>query len=398
MSTAPPSIEGPLLIAGGYGLVGRAAARLLRRRHPGLQLALAGRDPLPARPLAEELGASLLPLDVTSSDPLNQLRFRPAAILAAVSDPLDQLVAASIGRGIPIADINRGSTVGALDVVLRALRGRAVTPVLMCGAWMAGLTAILSAAAARALGAPDRIDVTVFVSSEDRVGPDAWGFSRRLAWPYHAMRDGRRIVVQPLTGSRLVRGPDGKSRPAVRISTLEQATLPITLSVATVETRLCSLQYYAVPGLIALKRSGALRAFELPGLAWLRDRLLQTSGRGDAAGIRVEAQGAGCQSVLEVVDFRGQSHLSAVGATLAAEELLGCGVGSLPAGVSFPEQSIDPDRALALLAEAGAVVRAWGSHPATLNPTAALPKAITTQVHPSEIDTEPEPIPEELMA
>src|SRR6185437_1841714 len=46
-----------LLIAGGYGVVGEQAARLLRERNPSLPLLLGGRHPERARTLADAIGA-----------------------------------------------------------------------------------------------------------------------------------------------------------------------------------------------------------------------------------------------------------------------------------------------------------------------------------------------------
>lgn len=68
--------SGPVLIAGGYGLVGGQVAELLRERHPELPLALGGRRPEVAGPLARRLGASAVGLDVTprTVKPLSDVR------------------------------------------------------------------------------------------------------------------------------------------------------------------------------------------------------------------------------------------------------------------------------------------------------------------------------------
>lgn len=348
----------PLVIVGGYGLVGSQAAELLRARNPGVPLVLAGRQPQTGRALAARLGATVARIDAAAREPLAELPERPAAVLAAVSDPGDRLLVDAMRRGIPIADINRGGPSSVLDVAVRAAGERAETPVLLSGSWMSGLTALAAACAAREVGHPERLEITVLVSSGDRVGPDAWGFSSRLAWPYHVMSAGRRRVAHPLTDRRRVRCPDGEERAAVRVGTLEQVTLPLTLGVATVETRLATHEQAAVWGLMVLKRTGALRALERPALRRLRGALLNRSGPGDFAGLAVAAHGGGRSAYVEMLDARGQSHLSAVGATLAAERVLGVGGVALPPGLSFPEQFAMPDADLAALRQAGVVVRA----------------------------------------
>ncbi|HET6633454.1 MAG TPA: saccharopine dehydrogenase [Streptomyces sp.] len=350
----------PLLIVGGYGLVGAQAARLIRDRRPGLPLLLGGRHPERGRATAAALDAAAVRVDVGSARPLADLPEPPGAVLAAVSDPGDHLLVDAMRHGIPYADINRAGPAGVLDVTAAAARERPAAAVLLSGSWLAGLSALLAAAAVRETGGAERVDIAVLASSDDRVGPDSWGFSDRLAWPYYAMRDGRREPAHPLTDLRAVRCADGLDRPAALVGTLEQTTLPVTLGVPTVETRIALQSSTALYGLVGLKRSGALRALSRPALRTVRSALLQRPGRGDFAGITVTARGAGGRSAtIDFLDTRGQAHLSALGAACAAERLLGA---ELPAGICFPEQFADPDADIERARQAGVVVRRTGSH------------------------------------
>ncbi|MBC3842804.1 saccharopine dehydrogenase [Streptacidiphilus sp. 4-A2] len=348
---------GPLLIIGGYGLVGEQVARMLRQRHPELPLLLGGRNPERGQALADAIGAATVAVDVGSERPLGSLPQTPAAVLAVVSDPGEHLLVDAMRLGIPIADINRAGHSGILDVAVTASREQPTAPVLLSGSWYAGLSALLAAAAVRELGQAERVDITVLASSDDRVGPDSWGFSDRLAWPYYAMRNGRRLPVQPLTSVRTVRCADGGERPAALVGTLEQTTLPLTLGVPTVETRMALQSTASLYGLIGLKRSGTLRALARPALHGVRAALLQRPGSGDFAGITVTAHGAHRSVTVDLLDPQGQAHLSAVGALRAGERVLRPG---LPAGVSFPEQSADPEADLEALRQAGVVVRLTG--------------------------------------
>ena len=360
MPTLRRSPRPPLLIVGGYGLVGQQLSRLLRRRHPDLPIMLAGRHPERARAHAASIGASTVAVDVGAERPLASLPERPAAVLAAVSDPADHLLVDAMRGGIPIADIHRAGHASILDVSVAAARERPSAPVLLSGSWLAGLSALMAAAAVRELGHAERVDITVLASSDDRVGPDSWGFSDRLAWPYWAMRDGRRHPAQPLTGLSRVRCADHRERPAALVGTLEQTTLPVTLGVPTVETRMALQSVPALYGLIALKRSGALRALARPALAPIRAALLQRPGTGDFAGLTVTAVNDTRSVSVHLLDPRGQAHLSAAGAACAAERVLGLAGPKLPAGISYAEQSAVPERDLELLREAGVVVRLSG--------------------------------------
>jgi hypothetical protein len=362
--SAPRPVDGaaagPLLMVGGYGLVGAQAAPLLRRRHPDLPLVLAGRNPDAAGSLAAALGARTARVDVRAERPLAGLAERPAAILATLPDPEDRLLADAMREGIPIADIDRADAIAALDVTLRALRERPVAPVLLAGAWKGGTAALLAGALARVVPDPVRADLTVMISSRDRVGAGAWRFSRRWAWPHHPREQGARRVRHPFTDLRPVLCADGVERLSARISTLDQVTLPLTLDVPTVEARIVMLEAAKLWGLVALKRSGALRALDRPRLARVRRRLLERSGGGDVSGFTIALAGEGRTAAIDALDPHGQAHLGAVGAVLAAERVLGLTDVRLPAGVSFPEQTSRPAADLATLADAGIVLRARG--------------------------------------
>lgn len=352
-----PAPAAPLLIVGGYGLVGEQVARLLRQRHPDLPLVLAGRNPEQGRALAAALGATTTALDVRAERPLGSLPQAPAAVLAVVSDPDDHLLVDAMRRGIPYADVNRAGHAGVLDVAVAVARERPTTPVLLSGAWYAGLNALMAAAAVRELGQAERVEIAVLSSSDDRVGPDSWGFAERLAWPYYGMRDGKRHPTHPLTSKRLVRCADGNERPAALVGTLEQTTVPITLGVPTVETRLALQSVPSLYAMIGLKRSGALRALARPAMHGVRAALLQRPGTGDFCGVTVTAHSENRSVSIDLLDTRGQAHLSAMGAVCAAERVLGSG---LPAGISFPEQSAEPEADIEMLRQAGVVVRLTG--------------------------------------
>lgn len=352
-----PAATPPLLIVGGYGLVGEQAARLLRRRHPDLPLLLAGRNPDSGRALAESIGASSVAVDSAAEEPLAALTERPAAVLAVVSDPHDHLLVDTMRRGIPYADVNRAGHAGILDVTVAVARERPTAPVLLSGSWLAGLSALLAAAAVRELGRVERVDITALSSSDDRVGPDSWGFAERLAWPYYAMRGGKRRPTHPMTTVNHVVCADGLERPAALIGTLEQTTLPVTLGVPTVETRMALMSPASLYSLIGLKRTGALRALARPSMGGVRTALLQSEGTGDFTGITVTAVGPTRTVSIDLLDIRGQAHLSALGAVAAAERVLGSG---LPAGISFPEQYAEPGTDLEMVRQAGVVVRLTG--------------------------------------
>lgn len=353
-------MTGPVLIAGGYGVVGTEVARAVRRRHPGLALQLAGRTPARGAALAAELGtATCVAADLAAAaDPLAALPVPPAAIIAAVNDPEDRLLAAAIAHGVPLVDITRWTA-----LVHRAMARCAAhppsAPVLLASGWMAGVAPLLAAWGARGLGAVDSVDVAIRYAMADRAGPDSFDYVDRFAERYEATVGGRQRLVPGLSDPREATFAHGERTRVYRLDTPEQLTLPATLGARTAATRIGFDRGIATRGLVALRRTGILRALGHPRLDGVRRALLHQPGPGASAELRIDVRGrAGARTVF-VSDPEGQAHLTGAGAAVAAERVLGLDGGPPePPGVRFPELHPDPDTAVAALRAAGVTVRA----------------------------------------
>jgi saccharopine dehydrogenase-like NADP-dependent oxidoreductase len=340
--------SGPVLIAGGYGIVGGQVAELLRERHPELPLALGGRRPEAAGALARRLGASAVGLDVTHADPLAGIE-APQAVIAAVNDPHDRLMLAAVRAGIPYVDITRWTSL-VRRAALRATLAGPRAPVLLCSAWMAGVAPIVARACARGLEPLTSIDISILYALKDRAGEDSVEYMDRLAEPFETTVDGAPRAVKPLSDVRRVAFGGGPRVRVYRLDTPEQATLPLTTGAATVATRIGFDSATSTLALVALRRGGVLRLLAHPRLTAVRRSLLRSSGDGGSARIVIEVAGAGGARRAEVGDPRGQSHLTAVGAAIAVERVLGLdGAGAEPTGVRLPEQHPDLDTALETL-------------------------------------------------
>lgn len=350
---------GPVLIAGGYGVVGAQVARLLRERHPRLPLLLGGRRPERGAALAAELGeAEAVAIDLGApGDPLAAVRQRPAAILCVVNDPADRLLAAAIEHGIPIADITRWTA-----LVHRALARCAATPpsapVLLASGWMAGIVPLAVAWAARDLAPLDRVDVAIRYAMADRSGPDSVEYVDRFAERFETTIDGVQQRVAGLSDPRTVTFADGSKGRVHRLDTPEQLTLPATLGARTVATRIGFDSASATAGLAALRRLGVLRALSHPRLTGLRRALLHQPGDGGTALVRIDlTTAAPATRTIHLSDPLGQSHMTAAGAVVAVERLLALdGAPPEPAGPRFPEQHPAPDAAIAALRASGVEV------------------------------------------
>jgi len=211
---------------------------------------------------------------------------------------------------------------------------------------------------ARDLGPLDRIDIAIRYAMRDRSGPDSVEYVDRFADSFDTLVDGQQRRAVGLSDPRTARFADGTSGRVYRLDTPEQLTLPATLGARTVATRIGFDSATATGALVALRRAGVLRAVSHPRYARLRRALLHQPGSGDAAQVRIDLEGDGGARTVLLADPLGQSHLTAVGAAILVERVLGLDGGPPePAGARFPEQHPDPAGATAVLRSCGVEVR-----------------------------------------
>lgn len=365
MANAPsPSNSSPpvVLLVGGYGLVGTEIARLLRARHPRLQLLLAGRSPANGRALADELGhADAVRVDADDADPLAPIfgsggAGRVDLVVTVVNDPGDRVLLSAARRGIAVVDITRWTA--RVHRALVALAGADLkAPVILASGWMGGLAAIVAAAAARRLTKVDSIFIDILYAMADRSGPDSIAYMDRLAIPFEPMRGGAEHTAWPLTDGRDARFAGGASATTWRLDTPEQSSLPAATGAGTVETRIAFDSAPATLALVAMQRLGILALLQRPRFTKLRRAILHASGPGGVARFTVEASGGGATAHTEVADAGGQAHLTAVGALLSIERALGLdGAGALAPRVHFPEHFAEPEACIATAVALGVEV------------------------------------------
>ncbi|WP_395835891.1 saccharopine dehydrogenase [Archangium violaceum] len=350
--------EGSVVLVGGYGMVGAQLAKLLRERHPDLPLVIAGRRLEPAESLARQLGGAVgAVVDVRAPSPLAGLAARPRAVISLVNDPEDHLLLSASSDGVAVLDITRWTS--RLKAAVLRLAGKpSRAPVLLSSAWMAGLVPRLVAGAAWRLGRVERIEVGIRFSLSDQAGPDSVEYMDRLGLSFEVTEGGEERQVVPLTDGRRVTFSDGRSTRVFRLDTPEQATLPVVLGARTVATRLGFDSGAVTWGLAAMQRLGVLRLLQHPRLTSLRRALLASNGTGGEAAWVADVEGERGAARIEVVDPRGQAHLTAVGALMGAERLLGLDGAPPPAaGVWLPEHDPRPESALATLRACGVQVR-----------------------------------------
>ncbi|WP_238406259.1 hypothetical protein [Rhodococcus sp. YH1] len=126
----------------------------------------------------------------------------------------------------------------------------------------------------------------------DMAGIDSVDFMDRLGYDYEVRRGGLPVTVAPLTDPRIVNIAGSRTK-VVRIDTPEQLTLPITLDVGTVSTRIGFSSGAATTALLAAKKVGLFRWGKGDRWTSVRRSLLYSPGEGGNAEIRVDVDGEG---------------------------------------------------------------------------------------------------------
>ncbi|GAT66894.1 saccharopine dehydrogenase [Planomonospora sphaerica] len=340
--------DGPVLLVGGYGVVGAELARLAA---PSWPLLLTGRTPARGASLAEETGAGIRRWDLSDPAPFSAA---VRAVVGVVNDPDDRVLRAAVRAGIPYADVTRW-TARLQRAATVAATLRPAAPVLLSSSWMGGVGALVASTLATRIGGADTVEIAVRWDLRDRAGADSVEFMDRLGLEYEIVEAGRRRLIMPLTDARTVMIGSSRTRVA-RIDTPEQFTLPITLGVGTAATRIGFSSPALTSALLAVKRSGFFRWGR--GERWtpLRRSLLYSAGEGGVARLRIDVTGPAGTRTATVTDPRGQAHLTAVGALMALRRILGADGAAPPEGVVFPEATPRPLDVPGFLESAGVAV------------------------------------------
>ncbi|AFY37825.1 Saccharopine dehydrogenase [[Leptolyngbya] sp. PCC 7376] len=353
-------IRNSILIAGGYGVVGRQIATLIRDHHPDLPLVIAGRNLKKAEALAQELGnASGLQLDVEQPKPLQENT--PRAVIAVVNDSYDYLLMDAVSKEIPYLDVTRWperlrQSIDALDE--QSLR----SPVMFASGWMGGVASVIAVAASQAIATIDSIDISVLFSLKDKAGPNSVEYMDRLATPFETMIAGRTTKVFPYTDPLKVKFPDGYQTAVYRFDTPDQMTLPQTTGAKTVAARIAFDDIFSTQLLRVLIRSGIWRLISGDRFTSLRRSLLYNPGSGASHQIRIDVKGKDAQDLPQkvtatIVDPKGQTHLTALGALIQLERLLGLdGMKPPIPGIIYPDTAPQIKNALQILQEFGVIV------------------------------------------
>lgn len=330
------SPTGPILIVGGYGTVGSELARLCA---PSWPLLLAGRNPSKGQTLASELGATVRRWDLNDPEPFSATA---RAIVSTVNDPEDRVLRAAVSAGIPYVDLTRWTSRMLRAATLANLL-QPTAPVLLSSGWMGGIVNIVAASLSQEMGGAQSVEIAIRYDVNDRAGVDSVDFIDRLGQDYEVRRDGTLATVSPLSDAKWV-DIGGHRTKVARLDTPEQLTLPLTLGVESVATRIGFSSNASTSALLAAKALGFFRWGRGERWTGLRRSLLYSPGQGGSAIIRIDAHGAEGTRSAVITDPAGQAHLTALGGYLGLQQVLAT---ESAVGVIFPESQPDVAAALA---------------------------------------------------
>lgn len=343
-----------ILVAGGYGEVGRFASAELVRRFPG-RVVIAGRDHAKARAVAATLeGARARRLDLDDAASVDAALAGVAVVLACVERHDTGLVEACLRRGIHYVDVTASHAFLRSVEALRRVAETSGAAVVLSVGLVPGVTNLLARMLTRALDRTHAVGIDVMIGLGDVHGPAAieWTLDRMHA-PY---RLGERRVT-PFTDPHRVELPPFGRRTTYAFDFPDQHVVARTLGIPRVQTRLCFDSAFVTWLLGLFAAIGVLRWLRWQ---WLRARVARLArwlSFGSATFVtRVEAHGTRDGEPARasgLVRGEGEARATGIVAALVVERIL---EGEPVIGVHHIDEAVDPTAALDRLQRRGFTV------------------------------------------
>lgn len=336
-SFAAAAAMAPVLIVGGSGVVGAQGAQALRRLHPTLPLAIAGRDRARAEAVAAQVGgASAVAVDLQREDLGLPAHARYSAVVTFLKDDTLNTLKYALRHRLAHVSTSSGSFEIAPDVSVH-LRHPGRSPVLLASHWLAGAATLPTLHFAAALRRVERIHLFALLDEQDMGGPAAAADYERLTHAAGAqiLERGRWRWVRGEQAAGAGVSVDGTPMAAQAYSPMDVASLAAATGAASIRLDLAL-------GVSASRRRGEPFSTEIA---------IELDGEGfDGRRLRTRH---------ELVHPQGQAPLTALGIALGVERLLGLDGAAAPApGLYTPDLLIDPAYFLQRLQQAGLQVTA----------------------------------------
>ena len=259
------SSHGGILIAGGYGVVGRRIAAELAPYYPG-QVIVAGRhlDRANNAAMAIGHGAYGRAIDVTLPASISAALKNVCAVVSCIDQPKRNLLNATIEQGLRYTDITphltslgRGAAFERIDTAARMTGAR----VVLGAGLVPGISNVMVRATADRLGGADEIQTALLLSANDVTGPGSFQyFLQELTMPFEIHVAGTDRPAHPFSEPRPIEFPlPIGARPAYLFPFSDQVLYPRTMGARTAITRLALEPAWLARVLAVMVSTGAAR-------------------------------------------------------------------------------------------------------------------------------------------
>jgi NAD(P)-dependent dehydrogenase (short-subunit alcohol dehydrogenase family) len=325
-----------VLLVGASGIVGRKTAERLRQRWPALSILAGGRDLQRAEALAAELGnARGVTLDLSRRD----LGLAPdVSVVAVVMFVKDETLNGQLfaqDHGAAFIDISSAAFELGPQTAFYSERPEAA-PVLLASNWLAGTSTFAALDLANGFDRIDRILVSALLDDQDIGGgaAEADYVRQTQAGPSGLVRKkGRFVWIAGEDAAGAFEAVDGRKFDAQAFGNLDV----LSLSAAT---NASDVVFQFAVGETSSRRRGEKFSHEI---------LIEISG--------ISRDGQESHARRAVVHPDGQAPMTALGVSLAIEDMLGLRTGKkLAPGLYLPHVVVDPARAVGALREIGATI------------------------------------------
>jgi hypothetical protein len=327
----------PVLFIGGSGVVGTRAARALRRLQPDLPITIGARDLGRAEAVARDVGgADAIRIDLERRDLGLPVETSFSAVVVLLKDATLHSMRYAQAHGLPYVSFSDWVFDIAPEVALY-VHAPASAPVLLLGHLMGGTVTLATLHFAREFRTVDAVEIGGLFDDDDVGGPTASIDMDRLssAVPRSLLlRDGKWLWVGGDAAARQYSGTDGIERRGQPFPMLDVVSLAAATGARSVRVDFA-----------------------------LREAAHRPRGQGPSLEVIIEIEGQRADGTRarvrhEIIDGDVFSTLSARGAALAVERLLGLAGGPpVPPGLYHPESVLDPAYVVNRLGELGTQFR-----------------------------------------
>lgn len=337
---------GKFLVVGGYGYVGRTISTVLADQFPG-QVIAAGRNIQKAEKLSQETDGKVLPLALDIFDPevnIERVLEGVSQVIMCLDQPDTRIVEQIIRKRVDYIDITAASGFLVVMEKFDDLAKESGSSVILSVGLEPGLTNLLAAHAVTAFDQIQNLEIFVMLGMGDAHGDAAiqWTLDNIHA-DFTVLENGIEKAVRSFEDGKRIGLPGIGQRTAYRFNFPDQHSLPKTLGVDSVSSRLCFDLEVVTKAFAALKGAGLLRLLHN---GWVKDLSIQVLKKlhvgSNQFALKVEAAGRKNGDEIKIsstIRGAGEARMTGLVAAQVARRLYS---GVYPAGVFHIEQLFEP--------------------------------------------------------